>query len=105
MSEEVIEEHEDHEEEEQIGCPVCRVHTADDALSSQGIVLTALKAYLDKDEDTIQFSFENFSQYDAHMAVTMYAHSLFLLEQVTGVPAESFVDIYRQDLNATQAGT
>lgn len=88
---------------EQPHCPVCREHTAQDSLSSQGVVLTAVEALLKADDQAIKDAYSVFTQYDAHVAVTLLAGAYDDLCRMANLPLQVYLLVLRKRLNEIQA--
>lgn len=86
-------------------CPVCATRTQADGNASGGLILTALNAVLDNDNETIQYCYEQFTPFDAHIAVTLLLVTMNDLCRLVGVNLRIVLDDYRRRLNASQASS
>lgn len=84
-------------------CPVCREHSAQDSLNSEGVVLAAVEALCKFDEQAIKDAFSVFTQYDAHVAVTLLAGAYDDLCNMANVPLRAYLFALRSRLNELQA--
>lgn len=81
-------------------CPVCKNHTAEEAVTSQGVIITGIEAIMNRDDKTIEMVYESLSTYDAHVAITLLAQTLADICEMAGASMEQVLLQYRQDLNA-----
>lgn len=93
----------DSSDSRRIGCPVCSEHTTEEALQSQGVVLTGVEALLNKDDALIRDVSAMMTDYDAHTAVSLLAMAFLDMCRLTGSSVEDAINHYRQLLNAAQA--
>jgi hypothetical protein len=93
----------DDQESDEKRCPVCKTHTAEDNLQSQGLILSGMKALFDGDTPTIENIYEIMTQYDGHTAIGLAAALLNDLCVILGSEPDDFLTAYRAGLNHAQA--
>jgi hypothetical protein len=84
----------------EVMCPVCQTHTKQDALMSQGMVLSGAKAYMTADRELSADVFDSMSKYDGHTAVTMFALAVIDLCDVIGIDPLQVLEQYQKQINA-----
>ena len=80
-------------------CPVCKAHTREEALQSDGVVLTGVEAILGQSDDLVTDVYKSLTPYDGHTAITWIAQLLLLLESLTGADAHDMLKKHRKHLN------
>jgi hypothetical protein len=84
-------------------CPVCVVHSREDVIAAEGIVLAAAEALAYGRKADIVTLFEAAEPYDFHIAVTMYVEALDVLAQYACVDFFELLQMQRKEFNATLA--
>jgi len=90
-------------EQHDVKCPVCKQHTAADALQSEGVLLSGIEAMFAQDTAMIEQLYGNFTQYDTHVAITLLAQMYDELAYLMGVDVRDALRLFRADVNAAQA--
>jgi hypothetical protein len=87
----------------ELACPVCKTMNTEQALASQGVVVSGVEAMFKGDFDTVQAVFESASPYDTHIAIVLLADTIDdLCRLVYANPMEYLHDM-REQLNAALA--
>lgn len=95
--------HDSDDEHEDEGCPVCDEHTEAEALNSQGLVFTGMKALFEADNATIKNVYDLMTPYDGHTAIGLAAALLHDIAVVLHGDPLQFIESYQQGLNSAQA--
>jgi hypothetical protein len=86
-------------EGENVSCPVCKTKTLNDSQGSTGFVLSALDAYVNGRLDDIQAAYDQATQYDFHVSITLLADAMLALSEIAGVNFDALVREQRRQLN------
>lgn len=93
------------EEQKLPECPVCLQHNKQEALQSQGIVLSGIEAMFNKDRVMIEALYGSFTPYDCHTAISLYAQLVDEISFMTGRDPLALLASIRADINAAQTET
>lgn len=80
-------------------CPVCSTHTRDEALASQGFVLTGVEAIMQGHGEIVTDVYNTLEKYDGHTAITLLAMAFADLAMITGVDPIDAIAQFRRQLN------
>ena len=81
-------------------CPACLLYSDDDATDSELLVVTATKAMLEDDRQTILDCMTSSTPYDFHVAVTMLTGQLLHLSEIYRVSPLEVLTNARAAINA-----
>lgn len=95
----------DEQSDGTVGCPVCARHSVDDALASQGMILTGMKALVDQDDAIIEDVFSALTPYDGHTAISLCMMFVGDICMLTGTDPEEALSMLRQRLNEAHSNS
>lgn len=84
-------------------CPLCKGHTRREALESQGVVLSAVEAFIKRDDKAILAIDSIMSSYDTHCAISLYALAYMEIAGAIGVDPMDMIAKERNHINAKLA--
>ena len=88
--------------DEEITCPVCSDHSQEDATTSEGIVLTGVKAIVNGDTETIELLQSTLTLFDAHTAISILADIFIDIAEIFSADVNAILDHFRKQLNLGQ---
>lgn len=84
-------------------CPTCRAESEARMIEAEQLVMSAVKAIIEHDEEMMSLTQTQLGALEAHLASSMLAGQIVILSEIFGVDPLKFIVKHQADLNEQAA--